>query len=95
MGNIIIPAAAVITVFVLGLLISLLGEVSKVQGQFDQFNNRFDDLKELFKSELARNLEPINQKLGNHITDTNKEIKTLRKDVNELKEIVIKDRFER
>ena len=40
-------------------------------------NKRIDDLKELFRVELKAELEPINSKLNNHITDTNKDIKAL------------------
>lgn len=49
------------------------------------FNKRIDDLKELFKAEL----KPINEKLDNHITDTDKKIDALQKDLTEIKNAVL------
>ena len=54
------------------------------------FNKRIDDLRELFKAELNAKLTPINQTLHNHVTDTDKKIETLQKDVSDLKQAVLK-----
>ena len=49
-------------------------------------NKRIDDIKELFKAELKAELSPINQKLNNHITDTDRKIDDLSKQVKEVNE---------
>ena len=45
------------------------------------FNKRIDDLKDLFKAEL----EPIKKDLNNHVTETDKKIDDLKKDLDNLK----------
>ena len=55
-------------------ILTIIGILSVVIALFNfNVNKRIDDLKELFKAEL----KPINQKLDNHITDTDKKIEKL------------------
>lgn len=51
-----------------------------INKRIGDFNKRFDDLKDLFRAEL----KPINEKLDNHITDTDKKINELTKKVDRL-----------
>ena len=67
--------------------IAVLGTLIGLLGVFYLFiNTRLNDLKELFKSELRSELRPINEKLDNHITDTTKEIQTIKEEIKYIKE---------
>ena len=57
------------------------------------FNKRIDDLRDFLRSETASTrelfkaeLKPINEKLDNHITDTDKKIDSLTKKIDKLLE---------
>ena len=60
------------------------GFQNHVESRFDDFQNhvesRFNDLRGLFKAEL----KPINDKLNNHITDTDKKIDEINKKVDKI-----------
>lgn len=61
------------------ILVALMSVIfTVIFGFFTQFLFRYLDAK----------IAPINEKLDNHITDTNKEIKELKSDVNDLKSSV-------
>ena len=69
---------------IIGVVLTLA--INGINRQIDALGKRVDDLKDLFRAELA----PINEKLNNHITDTDKkidaldtEIKEIRKEINE------------
>ena len=62
---------------IIGVVLTLA--INGVNRQIDVLGKRIDDLKELFRAELR----PINEKLDNHITDTDKKIDELRKEVND------------
>lgn len=58
----------------------------RLEDQNRVIDKRFEDLKELFKSELTAKITPIEIALNNHITDTHKEIKALNDKFNKLEE---------
>ena len=59
---------------ILILFIGLLAFIFHLNNSLkNDFNKRIDDLKEMFRAELS----PINEKLNNHITGTDKKIDAL------------------
>ena len=64
-------------------VLAIVGILTLIMALFNfNINKRIDDLKELFKAELKAELAPINEKLGNHITDTDKKIDILSGQIN-------------
>ena len=67
-----------------GQVLTIIFGMSAVVGGFVfLISKRIDDLKDSIIQPLDAKLTPINEKLDNHITDTNKKIAQLSENINE------------